>query len=264
MNRLPTVAVALCLLAGSTLNSPSLAAEENWNFTVVFPMVWAPDISGEVDVDGISQDIDVSFSDIMDNLDTGFIGEFYAEHGAWGLAVKAMYLGTETTSKTEAIGQPGRPPIIGQHEIEMNSELYTGDLIASYNFTPEFGLYSGVRVSGSRIKMKYKPVESSPVSESGRATLVDDQLYDWIIGFGFDYPISNKWSLGLEIDSAISGDNDTDRQLNALVNYKISELHNVWFGYRYLELEYEAREDGSTIKNNFTQQGPTLGWAFTF
>ncbi|KPJ92624.1 MAG: hypothetical protein AMJ55_09535, partial [Gammaproteobacteria bacterium SG8_15] len=59
-------------------------------------------------------------------------------------------------------------------------------------------------------------------------------------------------------------DNDTDYSINAVVAYRINKLHNVWAGYRYLEIGNESETDGLKFDITFAQQGPMLGWAFTF
>ncbi len=51
---------------------------------------------------------------------------------------------------------------------------------------------------------------------------------------------------------------------NVFFSYQWTERRGIWFGYRYLEIEDSIRSDGSRVKTSFTQQGPTLGWAFSF
>jgi hypothetical protein len=61
-------------------------APEEWEFTVI-PYLWATDLDGDITVRGVSSDVDMSFSDIRDNLD--FAGQVHVEaaKGRWGLFV---------------------------------------------------------------------------------------------------------------------------------------------------------------------------------
>lgn len=68
----------------------------------------------------------------------------------------------------------------------------------------------------------------------------------------------------MQIDSGIDGDNDSNNQVNGFLSYSFNHRHNLWFGYRYLKIGNSVREEGSRVKSELTQQGPTLGWAFTF
>ncbi len=73
-----------------------------------------------------------------------------------------------------------------------------------------------------------------------------------------------RWSAVMQVDAAFTGDNDRNRQFNGFFSYQWTERHGIWFGYRYLEIEGSIRSDGSRVTTSFTQQGPTLGWAFSF
>ena len=62
----------------------------------------------------------------------------------------------------------------------------------------------------------------------------------------------------------IDGDNDGNNFVNAFMSYSFNHRHSLWFGYRYLSVVKKTRENGGRVKTDFTQQGPTLGWTFSF
>ena len=68
----------------------------------------------------------------------------------------------------------------------------------------------------------------------------------------------------MSADAAIAGDNDQDVNTSAAIFFKINKLHNVWAGYRYLRIGNQTESDVGTLDVTFIQQGPMLGWAFTF
>ena len=65
-------------------------------------------------------------------------------------------------------------------------------------------------------------------------------------------------------DVGIAGDNDRDISSEFRALYRISDLNNFWFGYRYLQIGNDSKQGSITYKVDMIQSGPTLGWAFTF
>jgi hypothetical protein len=56
-----------------------------------------------------------------------------------------------------------------------------------------------------------------------------------------------------------------NRNQRKLLALPLLLLYIPWFGYRYLRIMDSNRgDDGARIRNDFTQQGPTLGWAWRF
>jgi hypothetical protein len=237
-----------------------------WEVTVNFPMAWLPDISGEIRAGGDKTQIDIPISDILDHLDAGFIGELYVARGPWGLGWRSMYLNTASSAKTEAItGLPGRPPIVGRHRIEVENELFTSDLVGSYAFNEQLALYAGVRRTGNKTRLKVRPLEPGLVEIERRITIVDEELYDWVLGATLQHEFARRWAAVLQGDVGVACDNDRNQLLNAFLSYDFSSGHSLWFGYRYLQIRNSFRDgSGGRVKTDFTQQGPTLGWAWRF
>ena len=258
----------IALLALSALaplpTRAELPADDEWRFIINFPMIWAPDISGKITADGVRSEVEISFSDILDQLDFGFIGELWVHRGPWGVGWRSMYLGTETQQVTEATGIPGRPPIIGKHELTLSGALFTSDLILDYKFNEIFGLYTGVRLTGTQIDYRIKPLEPGLIEIDRKLEIADEKLYDWVVGVDLGYDFTEKWRGNLQMDTLINGDNSGNNFVNAFMSYSFNERHSLWFGYRYLSVVKKTRQDGGRLKTDFTQQGPTLGWTFTF
>jgi len=113
------------------------------------------------------------------------------------------------------------------------------------------------------------PVGNSPLGPGiieldEKINLADVTLYDWLLGGDYTYRINPRWSLILGGDFAIAGDNDKGFMGNAVLTYRISQLNNLWMGYRYMRFKDKTIADGSILKTDFVQQGPMIGWAFTF
>jgi len=92
--RLEKVLVLLvaCILAAV---APSVAAEEKsaesgWEFGVA-PYLWALSMNGNVTVKGLEADVDLSFSDIWDELNFAVMLAYEARKGHWGLWGDTIY-----------------------------------------------------------------------------------------------------------------------------------------------------------------------------
>ena len=81
----------------------------------------------------------------------------------------------------------------------------------------------------------------------------------WSIHF-----FNDRWGVMVNADWAFTGDNDRDYGFDVRALYRISDLNNLWFGWRRLTIGNDTRIDGQEWKVDMTQSGPTLGWAFTF
>jgi opacity protein-like surface antigen len=240
-------------------------SEDDWQLVINFPMIWATDISGEIDSNGNTTEMDVSFSDIVDKLDVGFMGEVYLTKGDWGVAWRTSYLSVKDSNTVPGVPalNPNNPPLIPKSKIDSTYDLLLNDLLVDYRINENFGIYTGLRRAGSRVKIKIEALEEGqhPLESPPK---LDEDLDDWIAGVRLNYDLSDSWSTTLEMDTLLSGDNDTDRQFNAFVSYRVNHRHSAWFGYRYLKLVYITKTEGSRVESDFVQKGPTLGWAFTF
>jgi len=67
-----------------------------------------------------------------------------------------------------------------------------------------------------------------------------------------------------DIDGKIRGDESIDFSTEFRALYRVSDLNNFWFGYRYLQIGNDTKQDDLKYKVDMIQHGPTLGWAFTF
>ena len=76
-------AIFLMLLFISPLQPGVAQTQDKWHYSLVFPMIWAPDIEGSIEGGGERIDFTIPFGDIVENLNIGIMGEFFAEKGNW-------------------------------------------------------------------------------------------------------------------------------------------------------------------------------------
>ena len=91
------LAAASMLVLASSL-TPAKAADlapapdiNEWRFTVA-PYIWGVGLSGDVGIFGRGPvDVDIPFSDILENLDFAAMGVAEAHNGTWGVFVDLNY-----------------------------------------------------------------------------------------------------------------------------------------------------------------------------
>lgn len=240
--------------------------EDEWNYLIAFPMIWAPNISGAIEGGSERVDIEVPFSDIIDQLSFGLIGELYAQRGDWLYSLRINYLKINSDTQTEGFKGPITGGVISPgHKFETDMHLAVNDLLAGYEVAPGFRLFTGVRHIYNRVDLTVSPLaDDGIININKRLKLSDEHMFDWLLGITYRHWFSHNWGISVAADTKIYGDNDRDVGFNGSAIYRFGNLHNVWIGYRYLEIGNDIDNEGTSYQMNFVQKGPMIGWAFTF
>jgi hypothetical protein len=250
------------------LQFPAIAvadqSEDDWHFSLLFPMIWAPDIRGDIQVGGDNYSVKIPFDEKIQDLDIGLIGEFYVNKGHWVGGVKLNYMRSRTKETTMGIKVPGGPSLISPHKISTKTEEGTFDLILGYKVLDSLLIYGGTRKFGQKFVISLEPLEDDGLGFDTRLPLVDESYRDAIVGLNWTKQFNDRWSLNLGGDFNVAGDSERNLFLEARVGLKISQLNNLWFGYRGSQIKLIPDSDSERIVTDFRQHGPTLGWAFTF
>ncbi|MGF1749581.1 MULTISPECIES: hypothetical protein [Vibrio] len=250
------------IVAASLLTSSlSMAADkdEEWEFLVVFPMLWAPSITGTTGPANDKIDIDIPFDNIVSNLNFGLMGDFYAQKDRWLLGVRANYLHVKNDTDT----QPGR--FVPSFNVDLSAHMSLNDLFAGYEVTHGLVLLTGVRHVYSKIDVNVGANSDRPFWNDKNGTITSSShQFDWLIGLKYAHQFGNNWGLSLTVDAGIAGDNDINRGLNLAGTYSFSKHNNLWFGYRYLNLQNTTDSTNGPVELDVTQKGPMIGWAYMF
>ena len=227
---------------------PEVVVNDSWNYSAAI-YLWGADIGGTT---GTGQTVDIPFSDIVDNLDLGFMGHFDARKGKWTVAADAIYLKVGDT-----VPSPG--PI---DKLQFRAWIVTP--YAAYNVVESdqwnLDLLAGARYLYMKPKFTYSPIlPGAPIISGSGTTSVSDSNWDGIIGMKGNYKLNEKWFMPFMFDVG-SGDSKMTWQAFAGVGYKY-ENFDVVAGYRYLEWEFD---DVFVGFNEFDLSGPMIGLNFKF
>lgn len=251
----------LLIVLGTGVAMPSLADSGNplpendqWRFTIAFPMIWAPQIDGKIR-GGEAVDFTIEFKDILDKLKFGLMGELYANKGRYGLAFRTNFMRVEDENSRHGLADT---------RIETTMVMGVNDLAASFGVHDNVRLVAGVRHVFAKIDLDVLSTIGGNEVLNEQISVTDSNQFDLLVGVNLSHWFTDRWGIMLNSDLGIAGDNDRDFSAEFRALYRISDLNNFWFGYRYLTIGSDTESDGTTYSLDMSQLGPTVGWAFTF
>ena len=234
-----------------------LATEnDNWRF-VIEPYLMATNIEGDTSIGrATGVDVDVDFSDILENLEAAFMITAAAYHkSGWGIIVDYgfMKLGADTSG-----------PIGGV----INAEVRQGVLetFIAKQFTLQQGhweLYTGIRWWDNDIDVTIDPtIRPGSISLS-----VEENWVDPIIGAQISMPLSESFDLVFRGDVGGFGiSSDFTALVAAGFHYRFTEMISLDVRYKALWVDYETGAKGTPGYFSYTTvtHGPILGVIFDF
>jgi opacity protein-like surface antigen len=247
------VIVGILALAVFALPTLSVAAEEehdaeSWKFVGEI-YGWGADINAET---ATGDDIKISLSDILDNLDLTIMGKLAAMKGKWSLVGDLIYLDIEDDSK-------GTAKIINR-SVSTKTNVELKALIGTI-----MGGYSVYETKSVKVDMaigaRYIRLEADVKFDLGtfQAKVSDsDHNWDGIVGINGRFGLAPKWFMTSYADVG-TGESELTWQALAGVGYQFDKAEAV-FGYRYMDYQFD---DGALI-DNLNIKGPFAGLRYTF
>ena len=222
--------------------APQVAAEEKtnnkkeWEFNVGI-YLWGASIGGK---SASGDDVDIDFSDLIDNLKMGFMGVGEVRKGKWLFMTDAVYLDVEK-NRSGGIREVDLygwvvTPAVGYNVIE--AEKGSLDLLA------------GARYLWLKSELDF--IEGRKFSGSG-------DVWDGIVGLKGRINLAKNWYLPLYLDIG-TGDTDLTWQAFGGIAYKFSRL-DVILAYRYLSWDFD---DKKKVFDDLNFHGPFAGVQFSF
>jgi hypothetical protein len=245
--QLLTVALAsvLCCLLATALpaKAETESDQDGWRFGGA-AYLWAAGVEG---TSAAGDDIDVSFSDLLDDLDGGLMGVLSAQKDRWTLLADIIYLSIhqEASSTANFIGIPVKL------DVDVKLKGFVSTLGVAYRVVDDertsLDLLAGARYFNLDLDLE--------TEVGGRKTKYSDSedVLDGIIGAQVLFDISEKWYLSCYADVG-TGDSKLTWQVWPGVGYRFENV-DVVAGYRHLEWE----TDGGDTIDDINFNGPMLG-----
>jgi hypothetical protein len=252
------VLMGLCLPAYA--ESESFGSDE-WQFTVI-PYLWASGLEGDVKVGGQQSSIDLSFSDILEDLDFAGMVQIEARKGRVGLFLNPLYMKL-SSEEDFAVGSV-------QFDVDVETSMASVEFggfyrLAEYIVSDEKGervLFFDVLGGG-----RYVYLDSEiDISVLGRGVKTDktEEWVDPFIGGRARADLTPRWFIHARADIGGFGiGNTSDAAWNALAGfgYQLNERTAILAGYRALSIDYDG---GGNFELDVTFSGPVVGVAIEF
>lgn len=256
--RIPAIITIVCLGLGQSV----LAAESDaWKFEVT-PYLLAAGLDGTAGVHGVEAELDMSFNDVLDSLDAGFMGFFTAQKGPWTFEVEGVYFKLGSEGAKSVSGPFGNVSVNGALELTSEMTIYQGSVgYRVLDDVTKVDLVGAARYTKLATEAVVRIATVPAIVFPGGATSAkgSDSWVDAVVGARVLHPVSDNVALVGYADIG-GGGSDLTYQLIGGVNWTFSEGFTAKFGYRYMYWDYA---DSGTVWD-MTASGPYLGLGIRF
>ena len=241
------LSVAALLAAGT-----SAPAAAQWHFEVT-PYLWSAAMKGDTQAGNLPRThVDMSFGDILQNLDAGFMGAFEARKDRWGFLLDAIYMKvSDSASSTQG-------PLTVGADATFKQQMLAGAVAYRVSDGPALvDLIGGARYSKLRVKAI---IDASLFGLAGRTERTANRSWtDGYVGVRVQAPIADQWTFVGYADVGAGG-SDSTWQAALGAQYAYSKDVAIKFGYRHLSVDY----DKGGFLYDMDSSGLYLGAGFRF
>lgn len=250
MMKILRTCLVLAFIGGGTA-APAQEAP-GWEFQIS-PYGWFTGLKGEVGAIPGSPpvDVDLSFGDIVENLDMGGMLLASARKGPWVLYVDTIY---SRLSTTESLGGVIFDSVRIRNETSYLA-LAAGRTIAR---SPRGSVdaYIGARAWWMKNRFELRDVGGGRSSRTEKADWIDP-----MIGIAARYRASDRWGLFGALEAGGFGVGaDSEWSVLAGATYQVTDRFGASFGWRHLEVDYDRKG----ILFDASLSGPLVGATFRF
>ena len=253
-------------------SAPQDAKSDPWELSVT-PYLWAISLHGSIGLGKTDADVDVSFNDLLKDLNGAVMLDLELRRGRFGLMSDTVYadLGDDSSSTGDRI------------KVKATANQLIQGLAATYRMgtwqLADFGEagplsvtvdpYAGVRYTYLDTQLDGK-LDLPDLGVSAQRTAEGDkQWVDPIIGLRTSWNLGQRWSLVLAGDvGGTSTNSDYSAQAFGLIGYRFGLFGdnnaNLLAGYRVLHQKYEDGNGRNAFDWDITMHGPVLGLSISF
>jgi hypothetical protein len=209
-------------------------------------------IDGEATAGPLTADIDVSVSEVFENLEFGAMGSYRWDSDPWAFQVDVMYAGL-SGDKESSRGHARATVDLDQTMIEVD---------AGYQFTENLEVMVGARYWDYETELILQA--SGPLGNVQRGE-GGDGWTDPLIGLRLVAPLGEHWAFAARGDVGGFGvGSDFAWHVTAFFDWRIGKQFSMLVGYRIFDVEFEDEGAGGQFGLDLQQSGPGLGVAFSF
>ncbi len=246
-------AVGLICVLGIVSFSPR-PAEASWDWGAGF-YLWALGMDGTLTVRDNPADVDISFSDIWDNLDMALSAHVEGKpaDGRFGFFFDLYYadLGKELAA----------PP--GDFSMEMAFVEFAGTFALGENTDVFYGLRYTTLDVVLEFDLGIEPPISPPSPILPSKVAGDENWTDLMVGARWNKQFNKRWGFRARGDMAgfgISNSSDFTWNVQLLGTARVGKRAELLLGYRWYDVDYEDKDVGFAMDARL--EGPVFALGF--
>jgi opacity protein-like surface antigen len=244
------LATGLSVVLGALAVGPSATAQENtWRYGASIYLFGA-ETRTSTDTPFGKVDAELSFSDVLDNLDVAFMGTFEASNGLWSFIGDYMY-----TDIGFSESSPG--PVLSRAEASVETQIFSGYATYRVHETPTARIDLG---AGIRWYSTDTEITLTGGAGNGLTFGPDDSVFYGLIAARAGVDFSERWSGTAFVDYGGFDSDEETWQVLLTMSYAINDAWSLRGGYRYISVENV--NDGNSY--TFEQSGPIFGATYRF
>lgn len=233
------LATVACVAGPPALAQAEPATPDQWQFEFT-PYLLGAGLNGTTGIGSVTAHVDMSFGDILENLDSGFMALFEARQGRWTFGAEGIYFklkGEGADSWQGPLGNTGTASL----EATVTEQLY--QLTAGYRVLDartKVDVLGAGRYTQLDTKLNLAVTTGSPLLPDGsRSVSGTESWWDPVIGVRVLHPFAESWSfVGYADIGGFGVGSDLTYQLLAGVNWQFAKSVTAKAGYRYLYQDY--------------------------
>lgn len=240
------ICISICI-AASTIASDAKASDDKWRFTLSPLFLWGMNIDGTSTIGPVSAPLDLNFTDdILENLAAVFTFHFEAQKRNWTFFAEYQYVDLDPSAET-SFGIDAN--------IDFKDQL--GELGVAYKVA-SFGINDLQVLGGARYTRQDLDVKLGP----GVQLLdVGESWWDGFAGLRIFTHISENWTFIGRGDIGTGG-SDFIWNIVGMIDYQFKDWGSVFFGYKWLDYDYDNGSGLDRYAYDALQQGPLAGLSF--
>lgn len=233
------------------ISDEQINVSQDWSFTAA-PYLLLPSMKGDVAVNGIPVDVNVSPGDIFDNLDFGMMLYLEATKEKWTISFDFLYMD---------LGKDGSTPLASRKaSVDIKQVAATVNGLYRINHWLEAGI--GGRINS--VKNGVRIAEGEYILP-GRDFSMTETWFDPLIVTRVMTELDENWRLGALADIGGFGiGSDLAWQFNPFVGYRFSKLFEIALAYRWISMDYDTGSSIDYFLYDLTISGAELGLVFHF
>lgn len=236
-------------LACAAVRAAGPASAQDWEFAGSI-YGWAPSIDASVGTGFGTVDASLSISDLLQNLDMGFMGMLEARKGRFVAFGDLVYAELGASQDTPGV-------LYDQARVEVKLTVFSG--YAAYRVydtdRAAVDVGGGVRAFDLNVDASLTTGQLPGKSPSSNS--------EWAVPFVVSpiiAPINDKWFATAFADVGGLSGSDTTWQAFASIGYRFNDRWSARIGYRYMDIEKEIGGDDAKLEFS----GPLIGFTAEF